>query len=199
MFSGIITAIGTIIEKQGDASGVALTIAAPPDFLNAVTLGASIACSGICLTVTAFTKSSFSVYVSRETFSCTTVETWGIKGEINLERSLKMGDEIGGHLVSGHVDTRVLIRSLEQDGESYRLEISLPKKIAPFIAAKGTVALDGISLTVNQVTSESFFVNIIPHTWQETTLRYRKVNDVLNLEVDMLARYVARIAQFKES
>lgn len=192
MFTGLIQDIGEIKavtrHKGGDLSieiGTGLDMAGIPE-------GASIACSGCCLTVTEKTSQGFRVDVSGESLSKTIIGTWDIGTKINLEPSLKMGDELGGHFVFGHVDTLAIIKDIREEGQSFRLKIEVPEAHAQFIAPKGSVALDGISLTVNEVETNLFGVNIIPHTWQKTTLQFREVGDKLNFEVDMLARYVAR-------
>lgn len=160
--------------------------------LEKIPLGASICCSGCCLTVTEKGKKSFFVDVSAETLNKTSLGEWVEGSTVNLEPSLKIGDEIGGHFVFGHVDDVSKIMEIKPDGGSHRLKISLPRLLSASIAPKGSVALDGVSLTVNEVEKEFFGVNIIPHTWTKTSLGQKKVGDRLNLEVDMLARYVAR-------
>lgn len=194
MFTGIITRIGTItrIKKSGDWL---FTIAAK-NFTHDLKIGASVCCSGVCLTVISKTKNDFTVQVSKETLACSTLGGWKEKTKINLERALKAGDELGGHIVSGHVDGVAKLLEKKPVGESVRLTISLPKPLKPFIAEKGSVVLDGVSLTVNTVASNSFSVNIIPHTLVETTLGLRKPKDPLNLEIDTIARYLARLKQF---
>ncbi len=195
MFSGIITDIGIIhsYERTGDdVSLVVKTNLPPKSYQN----GASIACSGICLTVTQTEEGCFYTDASAETLSKTTMGRWTEGMSINLESSLHLGDEMCGHMAFGHVDTHVEVFSIQPDGDSYRLQIKAPQEIMKFIAPKGTVCLDGISLTVNEVEENVFGVNIIPYTWTHTTLSQRHVGDHLNLEVDMLARYVARILDF---
>jgi riboflavin synthase len=194
MFTGIITDIGTVtrIEKRGDTL---FTIATSYPTAT-IDLGASIACSGCCLTVMAKGNTSFNVEVSAETLSKTTLSHWHEGTQINLERSLKMGDEMGGHIVSGHVDGLATITAITQDGDSKRFTFEVPEAIAKFIAPKGSVALDGTSLTVNEVAGNTFGVNIIPHTQAVTTWGHARVGDQLNIEIDMLARYVARLAEF---
>lgn len=197
MFTGIITNIGTIehIRKEGDWR---FTIACefPAD---SITLGDSIACSGVCLTVTSIEPraggSIFTVDVSQETLSCTTLSTWEKDTRINLEQALRAGDRLGGHIVSGHVDGLATLTAVDKVDDSHRLTLALPHDLAYLVAAKGSITLDGISLTVNAVLGNTFTVNIIPHTWQHTTLCKRKVGDKINLEVDMLARYVARLME----
>ncbi len=196
MFTGIITAIGKIadIRRSGDWK---VTIATPWDCAK-IDIGASIACSGVCLTVIEHGDNSFVVGVSAETLSRTSLSGWYIGGSINLERALKVGDELGGHIVSGHVDCLARISNITQIDDSHRLDIEIPEEFAGFIAEKGSVCLDGISLTVNEVGPRSFCVNIIGHTWQETTLGAAEVGSVLNLEIDMLARYIARVLQVQK-
>jgi riboflavin synthase len=193
MFTGIITDIGTIrrIEPDGDPR---YEIATRYDTAG-IAIGASIACSGACLTVIEKTADSFTMQVSAETLSLTTVAQWRPGTRINLERALKVGDELGGHIVSGHVDGigRIVARHPEQQSERYVIEV--PPDLAPLIARKGSVAIEGISLTVNEVDGNRFGVNIIPHTQKETTLGGLGAGDPVNIEVDMLARYVARLLQ----
>lgn len=195
MFTGIIQDIGTVVslEKQGDW---VIEIETGLD-LSETPLGASIACSGCCLTVISKTEKSFTVQVSGESLSKTAIGSWEIGTKVNLEPALKMGDELGGHIVSGHVDALAKIISIEKDQDSHRLTIQVPAGYERFIAAKGSVTLDGVSLTVNEVTRDTFGVNIIPHTWAQTTLGSKAVGDALNLEIDMLARYVARMMEFQ--
>ncbi len=191
MFTGIISAIGRIddIQKPGDWR---LKINAPWDCAN-IDLGASIACSGVCLTVVERDANWFAVEVSEESLSRTTIGTWQAGTAINLERSLRLGDELGGHIVSGHVDGLATIDQITPSGDSHELEISVPDALSKFIAEKGSVSLDGISLTVNAVGASCFGVNIIDHTWEHTTLGHATTGQHLNLEIDMLARYVSRL------
>lgn len=199
MFTGIITALGTIDEIITKADGdVRLGIMTPWD-CTAIPLGASIACSGVCLTVVAVAGGRFDVDVSAETMAVTTLAAWQEGTQINLERALAMGDELGGHIVSGHVDGIGTLVSVDRDGDGYRLVIEAPEELAPLIAPKGSVAVDGISLTVNAVEGRRFGLMIIPHTWDHTTLATRQPGDKINLEADMLARYVARIVSYREN
>ena len=199
MFTGIITALGTIDEIITKADGdVRLGIMTPWD-CTAIPLGASIACSGVCLTVVAVSGGRFDVDVSAETMAVTTLAAWQEGTQINLERALAMGDELGGHIVSGHVDGIGTLVSVDRDGDGYRLVIEAPEELAPLIAPKGSVAVDGISLTVNAVEGRRFGLMIIPHTWDHTTLATRQPGDKINLEADMLARYVARIVSYREN
>ena len=193
MFTGIVTAIGAVmsIERQGDwRVGIAA-----PWACDKIDLGASICCSGVCLTVTDRSSDAFEVDVSEETLSRTTLQTWQEGTAVNLERSLKMGDEMGGHIVSGHVDGVAVIENITAVSDSYRLEISLPPLLAGFVAEKGSIALNGVSLTVNSVSENMFCVNIIEHTWKNTNLGDSALGSCLNLEIDMLARYVSRLMQ----
>ena len=199
MFTGIITALGTIEEIITKADGdVRLGVMTPWD-CTAIPLGASIACSGVCLTVVAVAGGRFDVDVSAETMAVTTLAAWQEGTQINLERALAMGDELGGHIVSGHVDGIGTLVSIDRDGDGYRLVIEAPEELAPLIAPKGSVAVDGISLTVNAVEGLRFGLMIIPHTWDHTTLAMRQPGDKINLEADMLARYVARIVSYREN
>jgi riboflavin synthase len=198
MFTGIVTALGevTAITPLGAGQDMRLTIATPAGWLEGAALGASIACSGCCLTAVAFAGDSFAVEASAETLSKTTLGTWQVGRRINLERSLKLGDELGGHLVSGHVDGVGRVLSATPENGSTRWVFSLPPAMAPFVAAKGSIGVDGCSLTVNEVTRDSFGVNIIPHTAAVTGFGFLAVGDAVNLEIDMLARYIARMREF---
>ena len=197
MFTGIVTGIGTVrrIEKRGDTR---FEIATTYD-LAIIDIGASIACAGCCLTVVEKSADSFSVDVSAETLSRTTLGQWQNGTRINLERALRIGDELGGHLVSGHVDGVGHIVSIAPDGDSKRFRFRVPLELAKFIAEKGSVTLDGTSLTVNEVDHLEFGVNIIPHTQAVTTWGHARAGDAVNVEIDMLARYVARLAEFGQS
>lgn len=193
MFTGLITDIGTIAHLHQE-DGADLTVVIAPsraDFPRA--LGASIACDGICLTVTECCDKSFTAALSEETLRVTNAAGWKVGTRINLESSLKLGDALGGHLVSGHVDALASIISIMPSGDSHVWEFRAPRSLMPLIAPKGSVAIDGISLTVNTVTADSFSVNIIEHTRIHTALSDKKVGDSVNIEIDMLARYVARI------
>ncbi len=208
MFTGIITDIGTVraIAKAGDGTVRAIAKAGDTRFeittnydLAGVDMGASIACNGCCLTVIAKGPDWFAVQASGETLSKTTLGQWNKGARINLERALKLGDELGGHIVSGHVDGIGQIVAITPDGESRRFRIRVPLALARFIASKGSVAVDGTSLTVNEVDGADFGVNIIPHTQAVTTWGDMKVGQAVNIEIDMLARYVARLAEFGKS
>lgn len=191
MFTGIISAIGRIddIQKPGDWR---LKITTPWDCAK-IDLGASIACSGVCLTVIERDADWFAVEVSAESLSRTTIGAWQAGTQINLERALRLGDELGGHIVSGHVDGLAIIDQITRSEDSHELKISVPDALSKFIAEKGSVSLDGISLTVNAIEGSRFGVNIIDHTWGHTTLGHATIGQHLNLEIDMLARYVSRL------
>lgn len=193
MFTGIVQAVGTL--RSADDGRYLIACPWPA---SSLTLGASIACDGCCLTVTSIKEelpgqSAFSVDVSNETLAKTTLGGWHPGRRVNLERALRAGDELGGHLVSGHVDGVATILSVTSDGFSNVFELEAPAQLARFLAPKGSVALDGVSLTVNTVEGARFTVNIIPHTRQVTTFGERKQGDRVNMEVDLIARYVARL------
>ena len=197
MFTGIITDIGTIsaVEMRGDLH---VRIACAYD-TSTIDIGASIACSGCCLTVVEKGPDWFAVEASGETLNKTHLGDWQKGRRLNLELSLKLGDELGGHLVYGHVDGVATIVSMAPEGGSVRFIFEAPPELARFIAAKGSVAIDGISLTVNEVDGNRFGVNIISHTQAVTTLGQAKVGQRVNLEVDMLARYVQRLLEHGKS
>ena len=191
MFTGIITAIGQI-EELKDTGDRWLKITTPWA-CDKIDLGASIACSGVCLTVVERADNWFAVEVSAESLSRTTIGGWQKGSQINLERALRLGDELGGHIVSGHVDGLASIKAITPIGDSHKLDIRVPEDVSKFIAEKGSVTLDGVSLTVNEVEGSCFAVNIIDHTWTHTTLGHATIGQQLNLEIDMLARYVSRL------
>ncbi len=179
----------------GNGKDLRLGIEVPWSDTRSIALGASIACAGCCLTAVEVGTDSFTVDVSAETLSKTTLGRWKIGTRVNLERSLRLGDELGGHIVSGHVDGVGHAISVASENASTRLRFRVPSDIAKFIAAKGSVAVDGVSLTVNDVAGETFGVNIIPHTASVTTLGALRPDDAVNIEIDTLARYVARLAE----
>ena len=191
MFTGIITAIGQI-EELKDAGDRWLKVTTPWA-CDKIDLGASVACSGVCLTVVERADNWFAVDVSAESLSRTTIGGWQKGSQINLERALRLGDELGGHIVSGHVDGLASIEAITAIGDSQKLDIRVPDDVSRFIAEKGSVTLDGVSLTVNGVEGSCFTVNIIDHTWTHTTLGHATIGQQLNLEIDMLARYVSRL------
>lgn len=190
MFTGIITHVGTVvaIDRTGDWT---FTIAAK-GFTEGLTMGASIACNGCCLTAIKWDEHCFTVQVSAETLSRTSLGAWKEGSKVNLERALKVGDELGGHFVTGHVDGLAKLIFVTQDNDSQRWNLQVPDNLARFIAEKGSVTLDGVSLTVNSVNGAEFGINLIPHTQQSTNFHTLKAGDRLNLEVDILARYIAR-------
>lgn len=193
MFTGIITDIGTVLEleQRGDLRA---RIGTGYD-TNTIDLGASIACNGVCLTAIEMGEGWFDVEISAESVAKTNIGSWTEGARLNLERALKVGDELGGHIVSGHVDGVALITAMTDEGDSTRFTFEAPAELAKFIAPKGSVALNGTSLTVNEVSGNTFGVNIIPHTKEATTWGGSKVGDRINLEIDTLARYVARLAE----
>ena len=195
MFTGIITGIGHI-DSILDAGDRTFRIGCAWNCTQ-IDIGASIACSGVCLTVVSRDENSFAVTASAETLAVTTAGNWLVGNRINLERALKVGDELGGHIVSGHIDGLAEIKSIENCGDSHIVWLQAPSAFARFIAAKGSVALDGVSLTVNVVEGCLFSINIIPHTWSATVWAGAVVGQKMNMEIDMLARYVARLTDFK--
>ncbi|MFJ1290973.1 riboflavin synthase [Paracoccus yeei] len=194
MFTGIITDIGNVsqVEMRGDMRA---RITCHYDMAG-VDLGASIACDGVCLTVVEKGTDWFEVDISAETLSKTNIGAngWAPGKRLNLERALRVGDELGGHIVSGHVDGTAVIEEMHDEGDSTRVTFRAPEGLARFIAEKGSVALNGTSLTVNEVEGARFGVNLIPHTQTVTTWGEARVGDAVNLEIDTLARYVARLA-----
>jgi riboflavin synthase len=195
MFTGLVTDLGHVRDVHRPPAGAAedARFIIDSDFDPAMlAVGASVACSGACLTVVAIVDGGFAVDVSGETLGRTTLGTWEPGTRVNLERSLRMGDELGGHIVTGHVDAVATVAERTADGGSWRFAIDVPDHLARYIAAKGSVALDGVSLTVNTVSGSRFGVNIIPHTFDVTTFGHRQVGEGMNLEIDILARYVAR-------
>lgn len=198
MFTGIITDVGTVLELElrGDLRA---RIGCRYD-VDGIEIGASIACDGVCLTVVALGVSPqnwFDVQISAESVSKTNIGAWAVGKPVNLERALKLGDELGGHIVSGHVDGVAVITAMVDEGESTRISFEAPEALAKFIAPKGSVALNGTSLTVNEVAGCSFGINVIPHTQEVTTWGAAKVGDRVNLEIDTLARYVARLQEWQ--
>jgi riboflavin synthase len=197
MFTGIVTDVGEVVAVEPRAQGLArLKIACGYD-PDSIVVGASIACGGVCLTVVAHGRDGnrtwFAVDAAAETLRLTTVGRWQPGRRVNLERALKIGDELGGHIVAGHADGLATLTAREDLSEMARLTFRLPPDLARFVAAKGSVALDGVSLTVNEVADETFSVLIIPHTLKVTTLGPLAVGDEVNLEVDLMARHAARL------
>lgn len=196
MFTGLISDVGEVVAVEGGRYTLRSGYAAA-----SIPIGASIACDGVCLTATTVTGdgagSRFTVDVSNETRSKTAIGEWQPGTRVNLERSLKAGDEMGGHIVSGHVDGLARILDITQDGESRRILFEAPDHLALYVAPKGSVALDGTSLTVNEVMGSRFGVNLIPHTLTVTTWGAKKTGQLVNLEVDLIARYVARLLEHR--
>jgi len=199
VFTGIVTAIGTIrsLTPIGAGQDMRVAIGTPPGWLSGVALGASICCAGCCLTVVRHEGDVFEVEISAESLSRTTLGGWSEGARINLERSLRMGDEMGGHVVSGHVDGVAEVLSITPENGSHRWRFRLPPGLARYVAEKGSITVDGCSLTVNAVDEEGFGVNLIPHTTEVTALGTLAPGSRVNVEIDMLARYVARLRQFE--
>jgi riboflavin synthase len=191
MFTGIVTDLGRIrkIEKRGDTR-VEIDTSYDTDDID---IGASIACSGPCLTVIEKGKGWFAIEASAETLDKTGLGDWQVGTPVNLERAMRVGDELGGHIVSGHVDAVATIVDMKPEGDSVRFTFEAPERFARYIAPKGSICLDGVSLTVNEVDGNRFGVNIISHTQSVTTFGERKVGDRINMEIDTIARYVARL------
>jgi len=196
MFTGIVAGVGRITDVEQRDRGLRLTVDAGSVSLADVGLGDSIAVNGVCLTVIAKTGRSFDVDVSQETIDCTV--GLGGPGEVNLEKALTLADRLGGHLVTGHVDGVGSVVLFERVGESYLLRIRAPAELAKYIAKKGSVTVQGTSLTVNRVEGAEFDINLIPHTLEMTTLRHLTPGAKLNLEVDLVARYVERLLAARE-
>jgi len=196
LFTGLITDIGELIGHEGGRFAIRSRYEA-----QSIASGASIACDGCCLSAVTVRAdgagSAFTVDVSNETLSKTTLGSWQVGRAVNLERALRVGDELGGHIVSGHVDGVARILDMRPDGESLRVLIELPQHLAPYVAPKGSVALEGTSLTVNEVAGARFGVNLIPVTLTQTTWGRKKPGDEVNVEIDLFARYVARIMEFR--
>ena len=193
MFTGIVTNIGSIRDISGDGD-LRFEITTPFD-TSSIDIGASISCSGACLTVIETGHDWFAVQVSPETLDKTTASDWSVGMPLNLERALRMGDELGGHIVTGHVDGVGVVGSVTPVAESWVVAFEAPAELAQFIAPKGSITIDGVSLTVNKVEGAMFEINIIPHTQQVTTLGKLAPGTRVNLEIDVLARYVARLKE----
>jgi riboflavin synthase len=195
MFTGIITDVGRVRRLRraaGSEGGIDLTIATAYNTAE-IALGASIACSGVCLTVVALEPGAFVVQASAETLACSTLGDWAEGSPVNLERALRVGDELGGHIVSGHVDGVARLLDRRPEGDSVRFVIAAPAPLMPYLASKGSVALDGVSLTVNEVADDRFGVNLIPFTLAHTSFGDARPGQRFNLEIDPIARYVARL------
>jgi riboflavin synthase len=195
MFTGIITGLGHISKICQQDKGIRATIACEGFTLDDVAIGDSIACNGACLTVVAKTTASFSVDISQESLNCTAGFSQ-IGAEINLEKALRLSDRLGGHLVSGHVDGVGKVVAFAPVGESWELRIRLPQELEKFVAAKGSITIDGVSLTVNSIERQIFSINIIPHTFSSTSFKRLGPGVAVNIEVDLIARYLAQLAKF---
>lgn len=193
MFTGIIQATGNVVAREPRGGDLRLFIETSRMDLDDVAIGDSIAVSGVCLTIVERNGASFAVDVSNETLSLTTLGLLRADDAVNLEKALRLSDRLGGHLVSGHVDGVGKIVSIEPDARSQRWTIEAPRELARYIAAKGSICVDGVGLTVNEVEGARFSVNLIPHTVEVTTFAQRKPGDLANLEVDMVARYIERL------
>jgi riboflavin synthase len=194
MFTGIVQATGEVTALTPRAGDVELAIAAPDLGLDGVSIGDSIAVNGCCLTVTRLEGATFAADVSRETLNVTTLGSWRAGTKVNLEKALRAGDPLGGHYVTGHVDGIAVVTNMSSDARSTRMEFEVPANLARYIAKKGSVCIDGVSLTVNEVSRSGFSVNLIPHTLAVTILKDYAIGTRVNLEVDIIARYVERLA-----
>lgn len=197
MFTGIVQGIGTVNAVRAQGGDVAVDIAAGLLSLRGLKVGDSISVSGVCLTITRLTATSFTADVSRETLAHTTLGDLGRGHAVNLEPALRAGDALGGHLVTGHVDGVGRLESRHEDGRSWRLQFEVPRELARYIASKGSICIDGVSLTVNEVDRTRFDVNVIPHTLTITSLGALQPGARVNIEVDLIARYLQRLAEFK--
>ncbi len=197
MFSGIVRSMGEVVAVTPTGGGRRLTLAIEEGFAKNVTVGASVAVAGVCLTVVERDDKSFAADVSAETLSCTTLGELTVSERVNLEPALLAAQAIDGHFVSGHVDCTGAIKALEARGESARLAVEAPAHVMPYIAVKGSVCLDGVSLTVNRADDRLFEVNLIPHTFAVTTFSFRKVGDCVNIEADLIVRYLKKLMSEK--
>jgi riboflavin synthase len=199
MFTGLIQSVGALAALTPQRESSVFQIRTQGDFLSGVELGDSIAVNGVCLTVTSLQDANFNVDVSAETLRCTTFETLLVGQSLNLEKALTLSQPLGGHLVTGHVDGVGEVTQLTRTDESIHIVVQAPEAIAKYIARKGSICMDGVSLTVNQVEHVTFEVNIIPHTWENTAILDYQVGTNVNLEIDLLARYVERMHEFETS
>ena len=197
MFTGLIQSVGALAALTPQRESSVFQIRTQGDFLSGVELGDSIAVNGVCLTVTSLQDANFNVDVSAETLRCTTFESLRVGQSLNLEKALTLSQPLGGHLVTGHVDGVGEVTQLTRTDESIHIVVQAPEAIAKYIARKGSICMDGVSLTVNQVEHVTFEVNIIPHTWENTAILDYQVGTNVNLEIDLLARYVERMHEFE--
>jgi len=199
MFTGIVQGIVVVARTEARGGDTRLVVDARGLDISDVAVGDSICVSGVCLTAVMLDGARFAADASVETLSCTTIGTLRIGGRVNLEKSLRLADRLGGHLVSGHVDGVGRVVAVEADARSQRWQFDVPAALSRYIAAKGSVCIDGVSLTVNTVAENAFAANLIPHTIDATTFRYKGVGDAVNIEVDVIARYVERLFSGRES
>ena len=199
MFTGIIETVGEVVAKELREGDVKLTLKADESYLEAVMLGDSIACNGVCLTVVDRTSNQFMLDVSVETLSLTTIGDWDVGSKVNLEQAMIASSRFGGHIVSGHIDRIGEIIDIAEDARSWRMTVRVPKNIRQYIAKKGSICVDGVSLTINSVEDSEFSVNIVPHTLSHTIIGDYKLNQKVNLEIDTIARYVERLVSLSHS
>ena len=199
MFSGLIECTGKLVNKIYKNNDISLEIEVLDlDDFNTTKIGDSIAVNGVCLTVVELKNNSFTADISSETLNKTNLAELNLNEEVNLERALKLSDRLGGHIVSGHIDGLAFLSDMYQEGRSQHLIFAAPFELAKYIAPKGSITINGISLTVNEVNQNVFHLNIIPHTLEKTTLKNIKVGDKVNLEIDILARYLERLLEYKD-
>jgi riboflavin synthase len=199
MFTGIIETVGEVVAKELREGDVKLTLKADESYLEAVMLGDSIACNGVCLTVVDRTSNQFMLDVSVETLSLTTIGNWDVGSKVNLEQAMIASSRFGGHIVSGHIDRIGEIIDIADDARSWRMTVRVPKNIRQYIAKKGSICVDGVSLTINSVEDSEFSVNIVPHTLSHTIIGDYKLNQKVNIEIDTIARYVERLVSLSHS
>ena len=199
MFTGIIETVGEVVAKELREGDVKLTLKADKSYLEAVMLGDSIACNGVCLTVVDRTSNQFMLDVSVETLSLTTIGDWDVGSKVNLEQAMIASSRFGGHIVSGHIDRIGEIIDITEDARSWRMTVRVPKNIRQYIAKKGSICVDGVSLTINSVEDSEFSVNIVPHTLSHTIMGDYKLNQKVNIEIDTIARYVERLVSLSHS
>ena len=199
MFTGIIETVGEVVAKELREGDVKLTLKADESYLEAVMLGDSIACNGVCLTVVDRTSNQFMLDVSVETLSLTTIGDWDVGSKVNLEQAMIASSRFGGHIVSGHIDRIGEIIDITEDARSGRMTVRVPKNLRQYLAKKGSICVDGVSLTINSVEDSEFSVNIVPHTLSHTIIGDYKLNQKVNIEIDTIARYVERLVSLSHS